>query len=263
MSAAVSFAEQFRNAVSNEIALADDGLDRYIVHVPFTFDDGDHYVVVAKRDGEDWAFTDEGHTLMHLSYTLPNFDSGGRKTAIDRVLRMRRVQNDGGELRKPFTPERAGDALFEFAQAITQVMAASFLSRKERTPALKPEFKSVVASASAGRHTSFNYVHPKHDPSGLYPVDARVNGLADAQAFIFAIGNEAQCERSTATILRWREWGEIFRSVGVFRDSAPVPAAARERFADTDAQALFGLGKAQERLHGILNEMLPPMKPGM
>lgn len=261
MSMAVSFAEQFRNAVSNEIELAGDGLDRYVVHVPFTFDDGDHYVVVAERDGEEWAFTDEGHTLMHLSYTLPNFDTGSRKTAIDRILRMRRVRNDGGELRKPFKPERAGDALFEFAQAITQVMAASFLSRKERTPALKPEFKSVVASASAGRHTSFNYVHLKHVPSGLYPVDARVNGLADAQALIFAIGNEAQCERSAATILRWREWGEEFHAVGVFRDAAPVPAAARARFADTKAQSLFGIKNAQERLPGILNEMLPPMKP--
>lgn len=263
MSESVSFAEQFKSAIYREVELAEHGLDRYAVHVPFTFDDGDHYVVLAERDGEGWAFTDEGHTLMHLSYTTPQFDRGNRKAVIDRVLRMHRVRNEQGELRKPFTPERAGDALFEFTQAITRVMDVSFLTRKERTPALKTEFKSVVASASAGWHTSFNYVHPKHDPSGLYPVDARVNGLADAQALIFAVSNEAQCEKSTIKALRWTEWGEEFRSVGIFRDSAHVSPAAIKRFADTGALRLFGMADARKSLPKILNELLPaPGKEG-
>lgn len=256
MSEATSFAEQFKSAICREVELAEHGLDRYAVHVPFTFDDGDHYVVLAERDGEGWAFTDEGHTLMHLSYAAPDFDKGGKQTVIDRVLRMHRVRNERGELRKPFTPERAGDALFEFTQAITQVMDVSFLSRKERMPAFKPEFKSVVASAGAGRHVSFGYVHPERDHAGLYAVDARVNGTVNAQAFIFAIGNEAQCEKSTIKALRWMEWGETFSSVGIFRDSANVSHAASERFADTGALRLFGIEDARERLPKMLRDTL-------
>lgn len=132
MSTHFSFAEQFKSAICHEIEVTEDGVGRYVVDVPFMFEDGDHYVIVAERDGEGWALTDEGHTLMHLSYTMPQFNNKKPKAVINRVLRMHRVENERGELRRPFKPEQAADALFGFVQAITQVMDTAFLMQQER-----------------------------------------------------------------------------------------------------------------------------------
>jgi hypothetical protein len=41
-----------------------DGENRYQLHPPQMYDDGDHVVVFIKRDGRGWFLTDEGHTAM-------------------------------------------------------------------------------------------------------------------------------------------------------------------------------------------------------
>ena len=247
MSEATSFAEQFRAAVCQEVSLVQHGLDRYVVHVPFTFDDGDHYVVVAERDGEEWAFTDEGHTLMHLSYTAPQFDRGNRRAIIDRVLRLHRVRENHGELRVAFTPEHAGDALFSFVQAITQVMDVSFLSRERVRSTFAEDFQSVLDSAGEGRVVERDYFHPQRDPDQLYPVDARINGVADSQILVFAIGNDDQCQRATVTLHRWERWGERFDSIGVFRDQTEINRQVLARFSDIAGRQFPSIEAARER----------------
>lgn len=256
MSGATSFVEQFKAAVCQEVSLAQHGLDRYIVHVPFTFDDGDHYVVVAERDGEEWAFTDEGHTLMHLSYTAPQFDRGNRRAIIDRVLRLHRVQENQGELRVAFTPERAGDALFSFVQAITQVMDVSFLSRERVRSTFAEDFQSVLDSAGEGRVVERNYFHPLHDSSQLYPVDARINGISDSQLLVFAIGNDDQCQRATITLYRWESWGEPFGSIGVFRDQTEINRHVLARFSDVAGRQFSSIETARERFPQAVADFL-------
>lgn len=256
MSEATSFVDQFRAAVCQEVSLAQHGLDRYVVHVPFTFDDGDHYVVVAERDGEEWAFTDEGHTLMHLSYTAPQFDKGNRRSIIDRILRLHRVQENQGELRVAFTPERAGDAFFSFVQAITQVMDVSFLSRERVRSTFAEDFQSVLDSAGEGRVVERNYFHPQHDSSQLYPVDARINGVSDSQLLVFAIGNDDQCQRATITLYRWESWGEPFGSIGIFRDQTEINRHVLARFSDVAGRQFSSIETARERFPHAVADFL-------
>ena len=271
MSTVVSFAEQFRSAICREIELAEDSPDRYVVDVPFMFDDGDHYVIIAEHDGKGWTLTDEGHTLMHLSYTMPKFNNKRPKEIIDRVLRMHGVENERGELRKPFKPEHAADALFGFAQAITQVMDTAFLAQRERVaatagvlanaaePSFKEEFRSVVRSAGRAWHVDSNYVHPRHDPTGLYPVDARVNGVEHAQVLIFALSNDTGCQLATITQNRWREWGEQFHSVGIFPNPDVVSRDVLIRFADVGDEHppyTYGIEEARRHLPEVLEAVL-------
>lgn len=63
--------EAFR-AVSSEIRVEIENADRCIVHVPDMFDDGEHFVVILKRNwkprDERWLMTDEGHTLRKVHF---------------------------------------------------------------------------------------------------------------------------------------------------------------------------------------------------
>ena len=59
-----------RNTVSAEVSLLSEGVDRYRVFTPFEFEDGDHFSIVLKKDNGSFIFTDEAHTIMHMSYDM-------------------------------------------------------------------------------------------------------------------------------------------------------------------------------------------------
>ena len=256
MNASLSFAEQFSNAICQQVELVEHGLDRYIVHVPFMFDDGDHYVIVAQQSDSGWTLTDEGHTFMHLSYTVPQFDEGNRRSIIDRVLNAHHVEDVQGELRVTFRPERAGDALFSFVHAIAQVMDMSFLSRERVRSTFAEDFRLAIDSVGQGRSVQYNYSHPVHDLTQLYLVDARINGSRDSQVLVFAIPNDDMCQRATITLYRWEGWGEKFAAVGVFRDQTEINRHDLARFSDVAGHQFATIDTARERLPGVLNGLL-------
>jgi hypothetical protein len=101
----------FRKKVCEEIDVEHEGIDRYVIYTPFMFDDGDHYVVVLKRQNRNWMLTDEGHTFMHLSYADLDIEHGTRKSIIDQALLSFNLTNQSGELRLEVPGEQFGDAL--------------------------------------------------------------------------------------------------------------------------------------------------------
>ena len=121
-----SIKDDFKSRVCEQIDLEQEGEDRFLVVTPFRFEDGDHYVIVLKREGEKWILTDEASTIMHLSYwmddkSLEEGQISNRKEIMDGSLSSYSVQNRGGELIIPVTESRFGDALFNFVQALTKV----------------------------------------------------------------------------------------------------------------------------------------------
>lgn len=48
---APSFIKSFRQKICDEIDVETEGQDRYIIYVPFMFDDGDHFVVILRKGG--------------------------------------------------------------------------------------------------------------------------------------------------------------------------------------------------------------------
>jgi len=56
----------FREKVCAQIRLMLEGVQRFRVFTPFLFDDGDHLVIVLRREHDRWLLSDEGHTYMHL-----------------------------------------------------------------------------------------------------------------------------------------------------------------------------------------------------
>lgn len=83
-----SIEREFRDRVSEQIMLSPEGIDRYRVLTPFMLEDGDHLVIVLKREGTGWVLTDEGHTYMHLTYDIDERDleRGTRQVIIANTL---------------------------------------------------------------------------------------------------------------------------------------------------------------------------------
>ena len=241
---------QFKRAVSEEVALVSEGLGRFVVHVPFTFDDGDHYVVLLKRDRDQWVLTDEGHTFMHVSYEIPEFDKGSRRSIVDRLLLTTGIEDRQGELRLPIPAGQYGDALFSYLQAITQVTDVSFLSREQVRSTFFEDFQDLIRAVAEKRkrEIDFQYAHPIHDPERRYAVDVRINGTAARQLIAFGIANDEQCRDATIILNRWESWGERFHPVAVFRDQTEINRVVLARFSDVAEKHFSSLETAKERL---------------
>jgi len=245
----------FKEAVCDQVALDREGIGRFIVHVPFTFEDGDHYVVLLKRDNGRWLLSDEGHTFMHLSYDVPEFDRGNRRAIVDRVLARYGIADSEGELVLPIEDSRWGDSLFSYIQAITRITDVTFLSRERVRTTFMEDFQEVVEQSAPSREIAFGYTHPEHDPEMRYPVDARINGQFVPQVLVLAIGNDDQCRDSTITLYRWESWGERFHTVAVFRDQTEINRVVLARFSDVAGRQFSSLETARERLPGHLADI--------
>ncbi len=251
----------FKESVCGEIDLASGGINRYLVQVPFTFADGDHYVVILRQEGQKWILSDEGHTFMHLSYELREreYEAGNRRKIIDEVLTSYQIENKDGELVLTIPAGRYGDALFTFVQAITRITDMTFLDRATIKNTFREDFNRLVSekAAEAGiQNITFGYTHPVHDPQGKYPVDARLNGVTSQQVLVFAVGNDDQCQTATIVLLQWEKWEEQFHSIAVFRDHTEINRQYLARLSDVLGKQLPSLDSAKDRLKREFTDLL-------
>jgi hypothetical protein len=249
----------FKESACGDITLESAGVNRYIVQVPFTFTDGDHYVVILRQEGQGWILSDEGHTFMHLSYELREreFEAGNRRKIIEDILTSYQIENRDGELVLAVPVGRYGDALFTFVQAITRITDITFLDRATIKNTFREDFNRLVSEKAreAGiKNMTFGYMHPTKDPQGKYPVDARLNGVTSQQVLVFAVGNDDQCQTATIILLQWEKWEERFHSIAVFRDQTEINRQYLARFSDVLGRQLPNLDSARERIQKVFAE---------
>ena len=245
----------FKQSVCDEIELIQNGISRYIVHTPFTFEDGDHYVVLLKETPSGTVLTDEGHTFMHISYDIPHFDRGNRRAIIDRVLSSYHIEDTGGELLLQIPEEQYGDALFSFIQAITRLTDVAFLTRERVRSTFLEDFHELIKDVAQPHDVILGYTHPIYDLEKRYPVDARINGSIEEPLLVFGIANDDQCRDATIILNRWESWNEKFHSAAIFQDQAEINRTVLARFSDVVERQFSSLETARERLRQHLERL--------
>ena len=124
--------QDFHKKVSEKIHLVSEGNNRFRVNTPFRFTDGDHIVIVLKKEGNNWILSDEAHTYMRLSYDFEErqISKGERQKIISNALSVNQVEDRDGELIICVPDQQHGDALYSFIQAIIRISDVSYLSRE-------------------------------------------------------------------------------------------------------------------------------------
>lgn len=114
-----------RHLVDVPVRLLDEGDNRFRVFTPYTFNDGDHFSIVAKEENGQWVFSDEGHTFMHLSIFIPTerlIDSDLTQT-IEDIKNTFGVLEEQGVLLAPFDEGNMGKVFSTYVQALVKISA--------------------------------------------------------------------------------------------------------------------------------------------
>ena len=249
--------DDFRAKVSEKIALVSEGLNRYRVLTPFRFGDGDHLVVVLKRDGDRWILSDEAHTYMHLTYEMDERDlhRGTRQTVISNTLSVFEIEDREGELVLSLPDERYGDALYSFVQALLKVSDVSYLSREQVKSTFMDDFRASLTRWVPEERRVFEWRDADRDPQGIYEVDCRINGMA-RPLLVHALPNDGRTRDATISLLQFEKWGIPFRSLAIFEDQESINRKVLARFSDVCEKQYSNLHTNQDRIERYLNELM-------
>lgn len=253
MSTAEDIARDFRSKVCSEIELIPEGPDRYVVSTPFTFEDGDEFTILLRKDRHGWALSDEAHTFMHLSYEMKERDwtKGRRAEIIENVLSMFEVENEDGELVRRVDHEAFGDALFDYLQALSKITDIKFLTRERVRSTFLDDFRAFIRERVPADRRTFGWTDPDHDPDGTYPVDVRVTGPR-RPLFLFALNTNTRVRDATISLLKFDQWGLEYDSAGVFEDVGEIGDKQLTRFMDEAGKLFSSLSGNRDRLAGFL-----------
>lgn len=244
--------------VSAEIRVEPDGADRLRIRNPFQFDDGDHFNIVLRREGAGWVFTDEGTTYAHLSYAgvdLDDLDCGRRRAILERTLSAFGVLDREGELLVRPAGDHYAGALFSLIQTMHKVSDLRFLSREVARDTFQEDFRALMEECIPPDRLTFDWRHPVHDPSGIYPVDCRVNG-GDVPLFVYALLSDHKTGIATIALLTFERWRLPHRSLGLFRNQEEIERKALARFTDVCDRQFSSLETNRERIAQYLAEVL-------
>ena len=247
--------QDFQKKVCDQIRLLPEGLSRYIVVHPFTFDDGDHYIVVLKNSGGEWQLTDEGHTIMHLSYEDIDLSRGGYREIINNTVSAFGLVNREGELTLPVPEMRFGDALFSFIQALVKTSDVRYLERERVRSLFMEEFRGFLLELVPEHRRKFDYYHPQRDPDRVYAIDCRVE-TRNKPLFIFGITTDSKCQTATNIIYWWERLGEAFQVMAIHENQQEISRPVLARFSDVCDKQFSNLPTNRDRIKSFLEESL-------
>lgn len=125
----MSVENEVRDSICPMYRLDRMGLDSYLVHTNMFFDDGDELHIILKETEDGFFLTDEGHTLMWLSYEDFDFTESSTRL-LEGILGQNNVIMDGGRISVSVDgTEDVGYALSSLVQAILQIVALRHLDR--------------------------------------------------------------------------------------------------------------------------------------
>ena len=245
----------FRKKIANSIDVVGAGISRFQILHPFTFDDGDHFVILLKKTGGKFVLTDEGHTLMHLSYSDLDLGKGGYKEIIDTTVTAFNLNNEHGELSLDIPEDRYGDALFSYLQALTKIADIKYLVRERIKSLFFQELKAYLSDTIPESKRTFDYCNAKLDTQKIYPVDCRLE-TSSKPIFIFGIENDNKCQTATNIIYWWEKQQEPFEVMAIHENQEDLNRRVLARFSDVCGRQFSSLPSNRERIKDFIVEKL-------
>ena len=224
-----------------QVEVRPDGMP--MVRSSFAFPDGDRFPIrLSEVPGEGLRLSDQGHTLMHMSYEhdVDSFMDGPRGMLLDRVLGETGLTWDQGAFCFDTTPERLSESLFAFGQALTRIYDLTLFSRAHSASTFYDELKlSLLQLVDEGR------IHPDYQPPvpnpEAYPVDFMLEGKNGVPLFLYGIPDQDKARLDTMMLTHFHRHGVEFESLLVFADQTEIPRSVLAPLSDAGGEMVSTL----------------------
>lgn len=233
--------EEVRRSICSEYGFEDLGNDEYLVHTGMCYDDGDEFHIVMIIADRTCTLTDEGHTMMWLSYENYHFTEM-RKSLLDGILCQNGVTLEKGCLSVTVDdPADAGRALVSLVQAIMQTADLRYLSHGNVVNTFVDDLRSAFASSRLSGMCEFGKRIPASDGSSIEP-DVCIN--AESPVLVFGAGNTERAKEVFIELLLLRDDESHYRTVVVIDSDAGIPQKDRDRLVNAADRPVVGAENA-------------------
>ena len=247
-----------KDKISREISLKEEGVNRFRIFNPYEFDDGDHFSIFLKKENGHWKFTDEAHTIMHLSYDMDVSalkKEGTRQKILTNIISNFGLDEYDGSLSIRIESDDFGSAFYNYIHALIKVTDLSYLSKEIVRSTFYEDFRALIRETVPEERLTFDFTHPDYDKEGKYVVDCRINGMPKP-IFLFAVPNDSKCKDAMITMYCFNNWGVKYHSVAIFEDQEQINRRVLAQFSDIGEKQFSTLLSNKERIKEYLSERL-------
>ena len=247
-----------KDKISREISLKEEGVNRFRIFNPYEFDDGDHFSIFLKKENGHWKFTDEAHTIMHLSYDMDVSalkKEGTRQKILTNIISNFGLDEYDGSLSIRIESDDFGSAFYNYIHALIKVTDLSYLSKEIVRSTFYEDFRALIRETVPEERLTFDFTHPDYDKEGKYVVDCRINGMPKP-IFLFAVPNDSKCKDAIITMYCFNNWGVKYHSVAIFEDQEQINRRVLAQFSDIGEKQFSTLLSNKERIKEYLSERI-------
>lgn len=231
-----------KQSAGSEIDVEPYTQDRYLVHTGFTYPDGDELHIVLTKKGNDWIFTDDGHTMMWLSYEEFNL-TYSRRNLLNRTLNSNGVSLNEGRLtiKCPSDMDGIGVALRSMIMTELQIADLLYLDKKVVKSTFVEDLKSAFVESDI-----FDICHFDAKVIGTDDIEYNADVLIDAvkPILVFGIRSPVQCARATVSMLSLNRNQEKYLFMIVFDKDCQIPRRDAEKAINASIKTVYGSDEA-------------------
>ena len=216
--------------------------NRFMIHTGYTYPDGDELHILLVKDDEKWKLTDEGHTMMWLSYENLNM-TDSRKDALDRTLKGNGVSLSDGELSIDIdadSPDSAGLALKSLIQTEIQAADLLYLNKEVIKDTFMDDLKNTFINSDISDRCSYNHKIVKDNME--YYADVFIENKTPI--LIFGIHSPIQCARATVAMLSLNSTGMNYIFMTVFDNNSQISSGDRNKAINAAIKTTIGIKEA-------------------
>lgn len=216
--------DSVRRSICENYSFDEIGTDEFLVHTGMYYDDGDELHIVMKKMSDGVLLTDEGHTMMWLSYEDFTF-TGTRRDLLDRYVEQNGVSLIDGCIQITVeSPGHAGSALSSLIQTMLQVAGLRNLSRSNVASTFKEDVLSTFRESTLAELCEFK----KEIPGKGGSVEADIFLRAERPVLIFVASGPGRAKDVLINLLMVQEADIGYRTVVVIDESSKISKRHRE-----------------------------------
>lgn len=252
--------EELRSRLSMAISLEPLGDGRYAVITPFTFDDGDRFPIVLFDQNDGWRISDEGSSVMHLSYDDYAVEEGNRAKLLENIAQRHHLELVDWEFLRDVTGTPTAEDILGFIHAMAQVAdVGDFLARDTVASTFLEDFRAFLRETVAASALRLDYHDPERDPEGNYRVDAAMSRNGDPHLLAFGVHNDSRAKDATIALLTFEHWRVPFESLAVSENQAELSRRSLAQLTDVVGKQFASLTGNEGRIRDYLRDRGVPV----